>query len=521
MSRLEFLRVLCIAVFVSSCSAAIGPIADLTLVNAEVSPDGFTKAATLAASGTLHGPIIQGNKGDNFQINVTNQLVDSSMLRSASIHWHGISQSHSNDMDGVAFVNQCPIAPGHSFMYNFTVPEQSGTYWYHSHYGTQYCDGLRGPLVIYDPEDPYLSRYDVDDDSTVITLSDWYHEVSALVPPQSPPASTLVNGLGRYEGGLQSPLSVISVIPGKRYRMRLINMACQPNYVFSIDRHEFTIIEADGVLTEPLRVDSIQIAQGQRYSFILEANQPIDNYWVRSMPNTATGNTSFANGNHSAILRYTGALSKDPEDQKSQNVTSLDESNLHALNHAPVTGSPAEGGADVELVIDIAVNTTTLDFMINGVAYKPPSVPVLLQILSGAMNATDLLPRGSVYMLPRNKTIEITIPGGSSGSPHPFHLHGHKFDVVRSVQSNAYNFINPVQRDTVNTGFDGDMVTVRFRTDSPGPWMFHCHNNWHLNLGMAIIFVEDPGEVASSSPVTKDWESLCPIYNNLSSAEQG
>ena len=28
---------------------------------------------------------------------------------------------------------------------------------------TQYCDGLRGPLVIYDPHDPYKHLYDVDD----------------------------------------------------------------------------------------------------------------------------------------------------------------------------------------------------------------------------------------------------------------------------------------------------------------------------------------------------------------------
>ena len=26
---------------------------------------------------------------------------------------------------------------------NFAVPGQSGTFWYHSHYSTQYCDGLR------------------------------------------------------------------------------------------------------------------------------------------------------------------------------------------------------------------------------------------------------------------------------------------------------------------------------------------------------------------------------------------
>jgi len=37
-----------------------------------------------------------------------------------------------------------------------------GTYWYHSHFEAQYCDGLRGALIIDDPDDPQESLYDVD-----------------------------------------------------------------------------------------------------------------------------------------------------------------------------------------------------------------------------------------------------------------------------------------------------------------------------------------------------------------------
>ena len=37
-----------------------------------------------------------------------------------------------------------------------------GTYWYHSHFQAQYCDGVRGALVIYDPDDPQRTLYDVD-----------------------------------------------------------------------------------------------------------------------------------------------------------------------------------------------------------------------------------------------------------------------------------------------------------------------------------------------------------------------
>jgi hypothetical protein len=43
------------------------------------------------------------------------------------------------------------------------------------------------------------------------------------------------------------------------------------------------------------------------------------------------------------------------------------------------------------------------NFTINNVAFDPPTVPVLLQILSGHYSAQSLLPTGSVYTLPPNR----------------------------------------------------------------------------------------------------------------------
>ena len=47
---------------------------------------------------------------------------------------------------------------------------------------------------------------------------------------------------------------------------------------------------------------------------------------------------------------------------------------------------------------------------------KFPEVPVMLQILSGQTDARKLLPEGSVYELPRNKTIQLSFPT-EDGSP--------------------------------------------------------------------------------------------------------
>lgn len=46
------------------------------------------------------------------------------------------------------------------------------------------------------------------------------------------------------------------------YRFRLVSISCDTNFVFSIDQHNLTIIEADGNNVLPLLVDSIQVLAG-------------------------------------------------------------------------------------------------------------------------------------------------------------------------------------------------------------------------------------------------------------------
>ncbi|KIL58885.1 multicopper oxidase [Amanita muscaria Koide BX008] len=424
----------------------------------------------------MPGPLIVGKKGDQFRINVVNLLNDTTMVTTTSIHWHGIFQQGTNWADGPIGVTQCPIIPGDSFLYQFTVPNQAGTFWYHSHHLVQYCDGLRGPLVVYDPNDPYLPLYDVDDESTVITLSDWDHPPSPSQPVDPNYDAVLVNGLGRYVGGPASPLAVIHVKANTRYRFRLVSISCDPDFTFSIDNHTMTIIEVDGVATQPLKVDSIDIYAGQRYSFILKANQPIANYWIRSVP--GPGPTGFDGGINSAILRYIGAPIADPKTPEEPSTNPLLETSLVPLNNPGAPGAPYPGGADINILLNITFNETLSTYYINNATFDPPRVPVLLQILSGAKTAQELLPPGSVYVLPRDKVVEVTIPGGSADSPHPFHLHGQTFSVVRSAGSTNYNYRNPVRRDVVDTGIAGDNVTFRFTTHNPGPWILH----WYADL---------------------------------------
>ncbi|KAH9963716.1 Cupredoxin [Lactifluus volemus] len=425
------MRSLSLAVFFAVISTsvyaqkAIGPVANLNIVNRRIAPDGFNRQATLV-NDEFPGPLIQATKGANFRLNVINRLNDSSLDLGTSIHWHGILQRTTNYVDGAAFVTQCPIIPNESFLYQFKAFEQTGTYWYHSHLKAQYCDGLRGALVIYDPKDPHH------DHMTLITF------LSGSAGSKF--NSTLINGKGRYIGGPSVPLAV--------YRLRVVSISCDPAFDFSIDGHQLTIIEVDGNNVQPLVVDSLEIFAATRVK--------VD----------------------------------------------------------PVPGKPFPGGADININLNVTPSSDFTEFVINGFTFDAPMVPVLLQILSGAQNASDLVPKGSIYGLDANKSVEITIPAGVPGGPHPIHLHGHSFHVVRSAGSSTYNFDNPVIRDVVSIGEQGDNVTIRFFTDNPGPWFLHCHIDWHLEKGFAVVFAEDVPEVSTKDIVNAQWRALCPAYNS-------
>jgi len=258
-------------------------------------------------------------------------------------------------------------------------------------------------------------------------------------------------------------------------------------------------------------VDQLQIFAAQRYSVVLEANQPVDNYWIRALPSTA--NATYDGGLNTAILRYVGASEVDPTTVNTTAENPLVETNLHTLNSSGAAGTPGYGNADINLSFNASFNGSL--FAVNDVSFVNPTVPVLLQILSGAQDASELLPNGSVYILEANKVVELTVSIVSApGGPHPIHLHGHTFDVVQSADSSTFNYVNPVRRDVVSAGIIGQQTVIRWTTDNSGPWILHCHIDWHLAGGFAVVMAESPADTSAHvDPVPSEWDRLCPLYN--------
>lgn len=181
-----------------------------------------------------------------------------------------------------------------------------------------------------------------------------------------------------------------------------------------------TIIEADGINVEPLVVDSLTIFASQRYSFVLTANATVGNYWIRAIPNHAV-TLGTDGGTNSAILRYDGAAAVDPPAGEQTNPTSpLNEASLRPLStivNAGVPGTHTLGAADISLNLALDFSASDNKFTINGKSFVSPTVPVLLQILSGQQDARDLMPQGMVYPLETGKVVELSIPAGVTMGP--------------------------------------------------------------------------------------------------------
>lgn len=513
------------SLFFALVGLAVSKTVDVTLdvVNAKTSPDGFVRNS-ITANGTYPGPLIKANKGDTLRVTVNNKLTDPTMRRSTSMDFDGLFFNTDNSYnEGTPFVTNCPIGPNTSFTHEIPlVNNQTGTYWYHSQLSVQYLDGLRGPLIIYDPDDPHKDLYDVDDESTIIQLADWWHNASlgllatytatGLIPVAD---SGVMNGAGRYVGGPEVPFAVQTVTPGLRHRLRVISQAVRGEFTMSVDAHNLTIIAIDGVPTTPHTVASLDILPGQRYDLILDANQPVGNYWI-NLPyvgGSAAANPNFNISFSRGILRYAGAAEEDPTEPMT---TTLVEPELVEADLVPLVNEfpKPNQAADINITLTLVVTTGKAQWNVNNVSYLSPVVPTLVKVLAGKGDEpADFNITENTFILPRNKVVDVTFPPNDDDDAHPIHLHGNNFWVVKSNSSDVMNLVNPPRRDVAAAGAAG--ATFRFVTDNPGPWFFHCHIFWHMNSGLATVMLMDPETTEKEVRPTDAWKNLCPAYDRL------
>jgi FtsP/CotA-like multicopper oxidase with cupredoxin domain len=79
-----------------------------------------------------------------------------------------------------------------------------------------------------------------------------------------------------------APFSVFNVRRGKRYRFRYINSGFNVcPFLLQIQDHNMTVISSEISYVEPLLIDSLYSMAGERFDFVLNADQKPKDYWIR------------------------------------------------------------------------------------------------------------------------------------------------------------------------------------------------------------------------------------------------
>lgn len=113
---------------------------------------------------------------------------------------------------------------------------------------------------------------------------------------------------------IQTPHAIFMVKRGQRYRFRVASNGVNNCPIeVSVDNHTLTVITSDGTPFKPVHVQSFNIFAGERYDFILNADKPSGNYWIRTRGLADCG-PDYKSVSQTAILRYEGAMPMFPKE---------------------------------------------------------------------------------------------------------------------------------------------------------------------------------------------------------------
>ncbi|KAA0044152.1 laccase-4-like [Cucumis melo var. makuwa] len=501
----------------------------------------------VTVNGQFPGPTLYAREGDNVLIKVVNHV-----KYNLSIHWHGIRQLRTGWADGPAYITQCPIQPGQSYVYNFTITGQRGTLFWHAHILWLRATVHGGLVILPKLGVPY--PFPTPNKETVLVLAEWWKSDTEAVinealksglAPNVSDAHT-INGLpGSIPNCPSQRGFTLPVQRGKTYLLRIINAALNEELFFKVAGHKLTVVEVDATYVKPFKTDTVIIAPGQTTNVLLTANQNSGKYMVAVSP-FMDAPVAVDNKTATATVHYTGTLatslttSTNPPPQNATQIANAFINSLRSLNSKKYP-------ANVPLTIDHhlfftvglginpcptckAANGSRVVASINNVTFVMPTTALLQAhfFKTKGVFTTDFPgnpphkfnysgpgPKNlqtttatKLYKLQYNSTVELVLQDTGIIAPenHPIHLHGFNFfEVGRGIGNfnpktdpKKFNLVDPVERNTIGVP-SGGWTAIRFRADNPGVWFMHCHLEIHTTWGLKMAFLVENGKGPNQS----------------------
>ncbi|MGJ7439697.1 multicopper oxidase family protein [Aquipuribacter sp. MA13-6] len=417
---------------------------------------GGREASVLAFNGTLPGPTLRVAPGDTIRVAFTNDL-----RAPTNLHVHGLHVSPEGNGDN-PFLS---IAPGASFDYEFTLPEDHppGTYWYHPHHhghvADQVAGGLYGAIVVADPDPLPVTR------ERVLVVSDLGLDASGNLAE----VDRMQRMLGRegeivlVNGQIRPRLDAA---PGERERWRVVN-ACTSRYLrLQLDGQQVHLLSRDlGRLPVPEVAREVVMAPGNRVELLVETTEgsstlvaaPVDRGDMGAM----TGGGRPGDPVELLTLTVSGerveALEPMPEGPALRDLRAEPDIAARTLTFAMGMAGAMGGGA--MMGGDRPQDRSMTAFTIDGRAFDPDRVDTSVPV----------------------GTVEEWTLVNTSPMDHPVHLHVWPMQVVHD---GTRVVPEPRWQDVVNVPARTEVTVLVAFDDIPGRTVYHCHVLDHEDQGM-------------------------------------
>ncbi len=399
------------------------------------------------------GPTLRVRKGQRLRAMFVNELNQPSI-----VHWHGLDIPEASDGHP-----RFAIGPSESFLYDFTVINRAGTYWYHPHpdlqTGPQVYSGLAGLIVV------------SDDEESALPLPRGRNDLSLVVQDRLFGGS---NGLIYETGGREGFLGDTVLVNGKPfpnhavgtrcYRLRFLNGSNSRIYKLAwSDGSPMAVIATDGGLLEaPVIKPYVMLAPGQRIEV-----------WADFRGMKVGQQVVLKSLEFSGAGLFGGALPQGhPFDLTTFTVTRLEPENLYLPKKlAPFERFNPQKAVNYK-------NPRTFDIVPNAGMWLFNNLPFEMENVS----PNEIVRRGDLEIW------EFKNTWAGLKMAHPIHLHGPSFQVIERTIDPAYQSgYDTVREGYVDEGLidtfllmPGETLKFAIRWDHyAGLFLYHCHNLEH------------------------------------------
>jgi len=395
----------------------------------ELGPKHMVK--TTVYNDLVPGPLVRMTEGKRVTVDLVNETVEPEML-----HWHGFHIPP--DVDG-AHEEGTPMVMGYSRRRFEFTPGPTGTRWYHTHAMAGHnltkagYSGQFGMAIIEPKSDP--GRYDVE---VPIILHEWEGFFSADMDMDVNYRTFTINGkmLGAGEP--------IRVKASQQVLFRVLNASATMQHRVALSGHTFRVIALDGnAVASPQSVPVLDLAPGERVDAIVEMKNP--GIWVLGEEDENQRNSGAG-----IVVEYSGAQGKPKWLAPPK----------HTWNYLSF-GTDAGHRTEPEVVVPLIIEPRSDGnlWAINGKSY----------------------PRTDPFYV-RAGEINRLVFDNRSHMGHPVHLHRHTFELTNYAGTPT----SGVFKDVVVVPAMS-RVEVDLRADQPGPSLFHCHQQFHMDFGFMAV----------------------------------